>query len=116
MLKIYYGNYKNAISDFEAKSYVKTIIDLYKNKFPDMMDSYISNEVVLNEFVLSVMKGEISENEVEFYYKNKKLNFDSYLGLEEPEDDKMFGIHANTVNEIIEIGYKKMKARNSKLK
>ena len=112
MLRIRYGEKSEfSISDFKAESYVDFILATYdaqKNLYKDFVVE-ISNEIVLNFFVLRVYQGKIPFEEIKFYFNDEELELDKYCGIEEPKNSSNTFINLKIVNQIIQLGYDRMR-------
>ena len=113
MIKVYYNEDGICISDFKAESYVTSIIESYniliKNNLPHDIVINISNEVVLNYFVLKVYQDILPIEEIEFYFNEEKLELHKYCGIENPQNPSNIFVNTDIVDKIIRLGYDKMR-------
>lgn len=108
MLKIVYCKDGNPISDFKVYEFVDGMIDTYLSFHPSYFPVETSSELCLMVFVLRTIEDKIPLNEIEFYFENEKIEFHPYLGIVDPEDQKL-GFFSEVCDKAIKIGYEKMK-------
>ena len=116
MLIVKYCSEGQIISDFEAETWVKNIIQKYKKKEIDEI-ILISNEIPLDLFCLYTMQGLLKYDEIRIYYCNKLCRIDPYWGLCFVEEKEAIESHyAYYSNEILKIGYNNLKEARGKAK
>lgn len=116
MLKVVFCPDGHHVSDFYACDYVDSVIYEYAIGGGADMEVRFSNETVLDAFVLRVMQDRFPMNEIEFYYKDHdmeadlQMRCDKYHALEIPDGIKRIGTRYDMTNQILKLGYEKLKA------
>lgn len=112
MLKVVFCRDGQAISDFAACDFADATIRQYLCNRKDMKVR-VANQLTQDAFVLRVLEEKLSQDEIEFYLEDIKLEFDREFGLIAPDgvnsDD--ICLFAKMTEAILKIGYKNMKAR-----
>ena len=114
-LKIIYSANSDIVSDFEAIEWVDNKIQLYLCSHSVENEIRIGTEYMLNIFVLRVMQGIIPVENVEFYYEDIPLIFDTYDGIILPDNCPPFS-WSTVVMEIVRLGYEKLNDKNCSVK
>lgn len=114
MLIIKYCQEGEIVSDFMAETWVKNIIQEYKQEKMDKVIK-ISNEIPLDLFCLFAMQGLLKYDEIRIYYCDKLCRIDPYCGLCFVEEKEAIESHyAYYSNEILKIGYNNLKETRGK--
>jgi len=109
MLKIIYGPEADPISDFKVEVYVELTIKLY-NKFHSISEIRTCSELCFTTFALSVLEGKLPHEEIEFYFKDKKLDFNMVNGIINPYNETM-GFFADVTMKCVNAGIENMKKK-----
>ena len=114
MLTIKYCQEGEIVSDFMAETWVKNIIQKYKQEKMDKVIQ-ISNEIPLDLFCLFTMQGLLDYNEIKIYYCDKLCEINPYMGLCFVNEEEAIESHyAYYSNEILKIGYNNIKKNKEK--
>ena len=120
MLKVVFCHDGQAVNDFHACDFVDGTIKTYQRTCVGEQDMMVrfSTECVLDAFVLRAMKDEVLTERIEFYYRGPDMNsdvkveFNEVRGLEIPDGVKDIGVRYYMTNEILRLGYEKLKTKH----
>jgi hypothetical protein len=118
MMKVVFCHDGQAISDFEALRFVDNMTTYYcRYSYGKPMEIRFSTECVMDAFVLRLMEDKIPADRIKFYYKSPgmeseiEMEFDECLGIKIPDNVRDIGVRYEMTNQILRLGYAKMKAR-----
>jgi hypothetical protein len=117
VLRVVFCHDGKPVNDFKACNFVDSVISEYCRGYGNPMEIRFSTECVMDAFVLYVMEDKIPADKIKFYYKapemesEVELEFDDELGIQIPDTVKEIGTRYGMVNQILRLGYAKMRAR-----
>ena len=110
MLKVIFCADGTCVSDFKAYEYCDSILEEYRNIGDSDLTVRVANETAFSVFVLRAIEGVFPESDIEFYYEDIQLEYDSEMGLIEP-DGVVVGLYGQLIDAILKVGYNKMRQR-----
>jgi hypothetical protein len=112
MLKVVFCRDGQAVSDFDACDFADATIRQYRCNRKDMQVR-VANQLTQDAFVLRVLEEKLSQDEIEFYWEDIKLEFNREFGLIAPDgvNSDNICLFAKMTEDIVKLGYANMKAR-----
>ena len=92
MLNIVLTENGHHVSDFHVLDYVDSVFYEYDFGGRKDMTVEVSNQLILDAFVLRLLENKFPDNEIAFFADNAQLEYDPLFGLCTPDDMPNFKI------------------------